>query len=84
MLKIDFPYTAIYSYLLILNYINDLASMHSSTGLYSYLFLNIPVTAKLFSKAAVLQKNTHDRAKRKTAYDPNTAEAYPCSLGSYS
>ena len=77
MLKIDFPYTAIYSYLLILT----LMIWQACTLQQVYSFLNIPVTAKLFSKAAVLQKNTHDRAKRKTAYDPNIAEAYPCSLG---
>ena len=35
-----------------------------------YSFLNIPVSAELLSKAAVLQKSSHDRTKRKTTYDP--------------
>ena len=35
-----------------------------------YSFLNIPVSAELLSKAAELQKSSHDRAKRKIAYDP--------------
>ena len=35
-----------------------------------YSFLNIPVSAKLLSKATALQKSLHDRTKRKTTYDP--------------
>ena len=35
-----------------------------------YSFLNIPVSAELLSKAAALQKSSHDRTKRKTTYDP--------------
>ena len=35
-----------------------------------YSFLNIPVSAELLSKAAVLQKSSHDHTKRKTTYDP--------------
>ena len=34
-----------------------------------YSFLNIPVSAELLSKAAVLQKSSHDHTKRKTTYD---------------
>ena len=35
-----------------------------------YSFLNIPVSVELLSKAAVLQKSSHDRTKRRNAYDP--------------
>ena len=35
-----------------------------------YLFLNIPMSAELLSKAAALQKSSHDRTKRKSTYDP--------------
>ena len=47
-------------------YVKDLAS--SIERIYS--FLNIPVSAELSSKAATLQKSSHDRTKRKAAYDP--------------
>ena len=35
-----------------------------------YLFLNIPVSAELLSKAAALQKSSHDHTKKRTVYDP--------------
>ena len=35
-----------------------------------YSFLNISMSAKLLSKAAALQKSSHDRTKRRTTYDP--------------
>ena len=35
-----------------------------------YSFLNIPISAELLSKAAALQKSSHDRTKRRTTYDP--------------
>ena len=47
-------------------YVNNLAGTLQQV----YSFLNIPVTAELLSKAAVLQKTTHDRTKRRASYDP--------------
>ena len=47
-------------------YVKDLASTIQRV----YSFLNIPVSAELLSKAAALQKSSHDRMKRKIAYDP--------------
>ena len=35
-----------------------------------YSFLNVPMSATQLSKAAELQKSSHDRTKRKVAYDP--------------
>jgi len=35
-----------------------------------YSFLNTPMSAELLSRAAVLQKSSHDRTKRKSTYDP--------------
>ena len=35
-----------------------------------YSFLNILMSSELSSKAAVLQKSSHDRTKRKMSYDP--------------
>ena len=35
-----------------------------------YSFLNIPMSSELSSKAAALQKSSHDRTKRKMSYDP--------------
>ena len=35
-----------------------------------YSFLNIPMSAELLSKAAALQKTSHDRTKRRSTYDP--------------
>ena len=35
-----------------------------------YSFLNIPMSSELLSKAAALQKSSHDRTKRKMEYDP--------------
>ena len=47
-------------------YVNNLAGTLQQV----YSFLNIPVTTELLSKAAVLQKTTHDRTKRRASYDP--------------
>ena len=47
-------------------YVNNLAGTLQQV----YSFLNIPVKAELLSKAAVLQKTTHDRTKRRASYDP--------------
>ena len=47
-------------------YVNNLAGTLQCI----YSFLNIPVSAELLSKAAVLQKSSHDRTKRKVTYDP--------------
>ena len=47
-------------------YVNNLAGTLQQV----YSFLNIPVTAELLSKAAVLQKTTHGRTKRRASYDP--------------
>ena len=35
-----------------------------------YSFLNVPMSATQLSKAAALQKSSHDRTKRRIAYDP--------------
>ena len=35
-----------------------------------YSFLNIPMSSERLSKAAALQKSSHDRTKRRIAYDP--------------
>ena len=35
-----------------------------------YSFLNIPMSSEILSKAAALQKSSHDRTKRKSTYDP--------------
>ena len=47
-------------------YVNNLAGTLQQV----YSFLNIPMTAELLSKVAVLQKTTHDRTKRRASYDP--------------
>ena len=47
-------------------YVNNLAD----TLQHVYSFLNIPVSAELLSRAAALQKSSHDRTKRRTTYDP--------------
>ena len=45
-----------------------------------YSFLNIPVSAELLSKATELQNSSHDRTKRKVAYDPKYNRSFS-SLG---
>ena len=45
-----------------------------------YLFLKIPVSAELLSKAAALQKSSHDHTKRRNAYDPKYNRSFS-SLG---
>ena len=47
-------------------YVNNLAG----TFQHVYSFLNIPVSAELLSRAAALQKSSHDRTKRRTTYNP--------------
>ena len=48
------------------SYVKNLAG----TLQHIYSFFNIPISAELLSKAAELQKSSHDRTKRRSAYDP--------------